>query len=67
VDADRVILHDAARKHFARDHLDDEDVRRAAGGVIHREPLDDEATPGESQRDDPGPGGFVRHTLEEVP
>jgi hypothetical protein len=45
VDADRVILHDAARRHFARDHLDDDGVLHASENVIHREPLDDEDDP----------------------
>ena len=40
-----MILHDAARKHFARDHLDDDGVLHASENVIHREPLDDEDDP----------------------
>ncbi|GGO98518.1 hypothetical protein GCM10011612_13600 [Actinomyces gaoshouyii] len=38
-------LHSSARKHYRRDHLDDDAVRYAASHVLSSRPLDDEDDP----------------------
>ena len=38
-------IHRSARKHYAKDHLGDEDLRHAYGHVLNSRPLDDEADP----------------------
>ena len=38
-------IHRSARKHYAKDHLGDEDLRHAYGHVLNSRPLDDEDDP----------------------
>ena len=38
-------LHQAARKHYRRDRLNDDAVRHAATHVLHSRPLDDKDDP----------------------
>ncbi|OLL16001.1 toxin [Actinomyces oris] len=38
-------IHRSARKHYATDHLGDEDLRHAYGHVLNSRPLDDEDDP----------------------
>ena len=38
-------IHRSARKHYAKDHIGDEDLRHAYGHVLNSRPLDDEDDP----------------------
>jgi len=38
-------IHRSARKHYAKDHLGDEDLRHAYGHALSSRPLDDEDDP----------------------